>query len=901
MSYISNRRYSTSHSSSVIYTDMHGVDFSGDGSGISRSRFAYLENMYRDYEGDGAGVIESIPGFRRITEALGEANGIFSYKNKIGDIMIVIHAGSAIYRLPLSEVDSQEELSPVCSAADSPSRAFEVAGTLYILDGESLIIISDSYCGNAEDSGRIYVPTTYINGEEHEQRNLLTREFCERTVLGDAECEAYGTPEIKYAILDSDALTCAAVGVSKATLTELFVPSRVRIGEREYCVTEISASAFRDLTSLVEVRIAGGVKRIGNLAFFGCEQMVKLFVSDTVEHIGNGAFTDCKKLTTVYLGSGLATIGQNAFSMCTALTEISYGGDETEYEDIEGTGALGERTIHYSVKDNSGVIGIRVHSPTVSVDRVTVGEGLCSYEVYTGEDLTRYVKLKTNDKSAVEGKEICIYGTLRSSSDAYRGKHSGFLASRFTVGKVSEVITGCRIAESFDGRIFLTGNPEYPGVCFYSCRDLTGENNPLYFGEQNYFCDGVGSFGVRALLATGSGLAVFKEGDDGGGSIYYHTPHETGIDLVPKIYPVSNIHSGISAISDAISFFDDPVFVSERGIVALDKSRIELERSIAVRSHNINPRLLSERLDQAKLAVWRGYLAVLIGDHIYLADSRDTFIHGTGDREYEWYYLSGIGSYDGGERVYRYSSTAKDGYAPHPDPDSRAVSTVYSTGTGEDAVCFTRENGVKYEVYPTDEYTGGTFSPAKLLLAVGERLFILTANGTLLLFNNDKRGTIPEQIAELYTEEELDDLRSSLGRRLHPYYYSFENRAARYALVTARDDLGIPHLEKNTVKRSLAIKCRAMSGARVRVEVGTDVAGYSEICRIPGSALDFSDMDFSSLTFSTDDTYTVPVSDKTKGWVEKQISVYSDDFRAPFGLYTVAYRFGIKGRIGKTR
>lgn len=901
MSYISNRRYSTSHSSSVIYTDMHGVDFSGDGSGISRGRFAYLENMYRDYEGDGAGVIESIPGYRRITEPLGAANGIFSYKTKSGDTMIVIHAGTGIYRFPLSEVDSQEKLSPVCTAADSPSRAFEVAGALYILDGENMMIVSDSFCGNAEDSGRIYVPTTYINGEEHEQRNLLTRAFCERTVLGSAEREAFGSPEIKYAILNRDTLTCSAVGVSSTSLTELFVPSRVKIGEAYYSVTEIGANAFRDLTSLIEVRIAGGVKRIGNLAFFGCNQMIKLFIPDTVEHIGNGAFTDCKALTNVYLGSGVRTIGQNAFSMCTSLTEIRYGGDETDLEEIEGAGALGERTVHYSVKDKSAVIGIRVNSPTVSVDRVTIGGGLCSYEVYTGEDLARFVKLKTSDKSVLEGKEICIYGTLRSSSEAYRGKHSGFLASRFTVGKVSEVITACRVAESYDGRIFLTGNPEYPGVCFYSCRDLTGENNPLYFGEQNYFCDGVGSFGVRALLATGSGLAVFKEGDDGGGSIYYHTPHETGIDLVPKIYPVSNIHSGISAISDAISFFDDPVFVCERGIAALDKSRIELERSIAVRSHNINPRLLRERLSEAKLAVWRGYLAVLIGDHIYLADSRDTFTHGTGDREYEWYYLSGIGAYGGGERVYRYSSTVKEGYAPHPEPDTRAASTVYSTGIGEGAIYYTRESGVKHEVYPTDEYTGGTFSPAKLLLSVADRLFILTADGTVLLFNNDKRGVIPKKIAELYSDEELEELRSSLGRRLHPYYYSFENRAVRYALVTARDDLGIPHLEKNTKKRSLAIKCRAMSGARVRVEVGTDVAGYSEICRIPGASLDFSDMDFSSLTFSTDDTYTVPVSDKTKGWVEKQISVYSDDFRSPFGLYTVAYRFGIKGRIGKTR
>ena len=60
-------------------------------------------------------------------------------------------------------------------------------------------------------------------------------------------------------------------------------------------------------------------------------------------------------------------------------------------------------------------------------------------------------------------------------------------------------------------------------------------------------------------------------------------------------------------------------------------------------------------------------------------------------------------------------------------------------------------------------------------------------------------------------------------------------------------------------------------------------------------------MNFSSLTFSTTDAYTVPVSEKAKGWVEKQISIYSDGFRAPFGLYNVAYRFFVRGSIKKNR
>ena len=91
-------------------------------------------------------------------------------------------------------------------------------------------------------------------------------------------------------------------------------------------------------------------------------------------------------------------------------------------------------------------------------------------------------------------------------------------------------ILGCTVCENFDGRVFISGHPELPNTVFYSARDESGENNPLYFGELNYFCDGTGPFGVCSILAAAESLAIFKSGDDGGGSIYYHTPKETGDD-----------------------------------------------------------------------------------------------------------------------------------------------------------------------------------------------------------------------------------------------------------------------------------------------------------------------------------------------------------------------------------
>ena len=904
MSKLSNSSYSAARVSSIIYSDMHGVDFSGDGSDISRHRFSYLENMYRDYDGNGSGAIESIPGFREVLRTGGKPNGIFSYRNESGEDMLVLHISSKIYRIALSDIDSQKSAEPICDAANNRSRAFDVGSSLFILDGEGIIRISGDFCGKISDTGGgIYVPTTYVNGKEHEQRNLLTRSFSEKTLLGLADTHAFGTATLKYSITDSELKTCRVTGILDPAATEIFVPSRIKIRDTYYSVTEIGAKAFSNAASARICRIAEGIKHIGNLAFWGCSSLESVILPNSVITLGNGVFSDCTSLTELHLGEGIESVGANVISMCGALDEISYLGNAVSFSKISGKEAFGDRSIAYDTARNEIDIGIEIFSPAAEISEVKVNGVPREFEVYRSGSLACALRLSASDRSEFDGATVVLTGTLSSSPEDYRGVHSGFLASRFAADTdIASVIGKCTVAESYDGRIFLSGNPSYPGACFFSASDSTGENNPLYFGDMNYFCDGVGSFGVKTMLATSDGLAVFKSGDDGGGSIYYHTARETGIDLIPKIYPVAYIHSGVVALSRARSFFDDPVFITDCGVCALDKKQINLERSIAVRSHNVNPKLLLEDLNEAEIDVWRGYLIVSACGRMYLADSRDTFRHSTGSLEYEWYFLNGIGSWQGGERVYRYSPSASEGLSTHESTDEAARGVIYSRGSGDEQVYYTVEDGVYYEVYPTNEYTGGTFSPAKLILAVGERLLFLTEDGTLCLFNNDKRGTLPREIEELYSgEDERSAYLAALGRRIHPYYYSFGNRAARYALITAKDNCDIPHLEKSTVKGSLTLKCLALSSAILRCEVGTDKDGYSEVCRFPGASFSFGDMSFDSLSFSTSDTYTVPIAEKTKGWVEKQISIYSESFRSPFGLYNVAYRFTVKGSIKKNR
>ena len=133
-----------------------------------------------------------------------------------------------------------------------------------------------------------------------------------------------------------------------------------------------------------------------------------------------------------------------------------------------------------------------------------------------------------------------------------------------------------------------------------------------------------------------------------------------------------------------------------------------------------------------------------------------------------------------------------------------------------------------------------------------------------------------------------------------PDFYSFDGHAIRCALKTAMDDCSIPHLTKSTVKHSLTVKCKNLASCRINCEVGTDRGGYSEVTDIVNGECSFYDFDFTSIALSTDASVSLPIGEKEKDWVEKQIVLYTDAYRAPFGVYSVTYRFSVKGRIKKS-
>ena len=137
---IKRNGYPTSKSErAVIYSDMRGVDFSGAGENEKRYRFSHLENMYKDYSTDGSGIIESIPGFRKITSLVGKIHAIYSHRDDNNKEFLIVHSKNELYRLNIQ--GSSYVVNRISEIENRRSTSFSSGKNLFILDGKRIIKI----------------------------------------------------------------------------------------------------------------------------------------------------------------------------------------------------------------------------------------------------------------------------------------------------------------------------------------------------------------------------------------------------------------------------------------------------------------------------------------------------------------------------------------------------------------------------------------------------------------------------------------------------------------------------------------------------------------------------------------------------------------------------------------
>ena len=129
-----------------------------------------------------------------------------------------------------------------------------------------------------------------------------------------------------------------------------------------------------------------------------------------------------------------------------------------------------------------------------------------------------------------------------------------------------------------------------------------------------------------------------------------------------------------------------------------------------------------------------------------------------------------------------------------------------------------------------------------------------------------------------------------------PQFYSFDERTIHCGCATKMDCCGVPHLTKNTVKKSTVVKTKSLQASAAKIKVRTNKKPYNQIARINSSLFSFENMDFSDYSFITTEQSLFSVKEKEKQWVEKQYYVYSDEYLKPFALYYISFRYNIAGR-----
>ncbi len=984
---------------SRAFGNFRGIDVTSEPGQVADNRFSYAENMYKDYETGQGVAVETFPGTRKLADFGATINGIYIYRvvkdNDAKDdelyddkLYIVVHAGKKLYRFEHKardeiDVGSSEIFSGMANAR---SQGYIFNNRLYIIDGEHYVVVDENGEAGEITGENAYVPTTYSNDEQYEQRNMLTNRFIERQYIstmpanelsGDSSesyekqseekqgiiCGIYTRnynsnstyyykksmtvyPTFNSVKIDFEKLYNSYYGtfgknygskdLGKQTLETVKMYDTIDTikGSFEGCVKLTSLTLSNNIKTLEDNFFAGtglktiylpaGLETLGGNAFFGCEQLTEIYCSDKMYN----ELTDYDEETKVFKGDdyGLVRVIIDETIETEAVEVIAEDETTTEQGETRGRvaykvkladdkiGSSEIKIMKYSENIMTGVPAektppsksrIYIHTPCESIEKICIG----NVEISDGAKISyipirQYINGKIyiiavdfyNSAAETINDYIYVYGKASPSKFSTNDKYIALLKNE--EGPLSEedksifgnspdyngtaeaAIKRCNVACVYDDRIFFTGNATLPNTVFYTQRDLTGHNNPTYIGILNYFNDGVGNTPNIAMMANSSMLMVLKGNTLQDGSIYYHTSADGGNDLTPRIYPSTEGLSGLGCVGMAVNFRDDCVFMSNRGLEAVAKQTVNLERTVEHRSTNIDALFRGKDLTKARAAEWCGYLCILIDGDLYLADSRQMYQGIGGTIEYEWYYISGIGDYkDDNEKYYTESYSGelpKDIYI-YPDRvavDYETVKTDMSTG-----INYAELNGKNVVVCKTEEREGGTFNEAAEILCVDDVLYFGTKSGGILCLNSDKRGVdgkIPE---------------NTYNRCGHAY---------TSLLALKLDNAGVPYFTKNTVKRSPTFNLKPFINSAINIEVATDRVPLELIAeQYSNNILDFDEFDFSNLAFQNSNRSIFVIKERTKKWTEKQYVISSDRHNSPFGIYELSYRYEIAGRIKK--
>lgn len=374
-----------------------------------------------------------------------------------------------------------------------------------------------------------------------------------------------------------------------------------------YTINTVEHMIVHSGTSLYDVDLSDNTKKV--IKSEGMKPArSKAFVSNNIFFIKDGLN---------YLEYDGETLKNVEGTIPTTFISMRPSGGGTPYQDHN---MLSASEINSFVADGKSIDYKLNDKEITSVDKVWVNDVLKSVTDDYTVDLTlgKVIFKIAPEKPDTTGQDnVKIQYTKNSQSKADR-------------------IKKCSLLTVFDDRIFFSGNVDYPNYIFHSeFNGITGIADPRYVSDTDYYSEGIDMSAVKSMVAGNNALWVFKEPSQANTSIFYHIPNDTYNENVgenQRSYPSSHSSISTGCVGSAINFNDDIVYFSARGMEGMATTDVTTEQLLAHRSTLIDNKLLNEKnYKNMILEEWEGYLLVIIGNHIYLADSQS-------DMKYEWFY-----------------------------------------------------------------------------------------------------------------------------------------------------------------------------------------------------------------------------------------------------------------------
>ena len=628
----------------TYYGDFRGVDFSSDHTQVHNNRFAYLLNMYKDYKSANGTAIETIPGFRRLFSLSMDGSDkkdkeIYGIHNLNG--AVIVHIGNKLVRW--------ENYPYTCGIKHTAS----VVCTEEMKTEENFFKLD-------------------INLLAQERGGRLGKEY---KVTSARSIDTDGNPvdividqdDRKGKIIVFSALLKVGSVVTIDYLEDT-APEKEYKSKKAAFHKSVSFKVGNNNMLILDGNTMFRVFYEGNDGSFVLEEGLDYFayIPTTYHHLrqdGENKPTDTAR---------------DQRNLLSPYFKNEFYGAETE-------------TQHLQLMARASEINL-----VTKIDFTTSRDGTA-----TETDIPPYgVGSENGYTYNKETGEITI--PMKSSRNETFVVTATYLDGQEMSAEYKKRLAGCAVGCLFANRLFLSGNKDYPNTVWFSTpKDKTGYQ--FAFGADDWFNDGVNNTPVTGMIAVGDNLLVLKENADEGGAAYLHSKLSTEDNVVTTAYPREQGLQGIGCLGACTNFFDDPVFISKRGLSALGQLSVRNERALEHRSSLIDAKLTNMDLRKAFVEEFGGYLLLFVDGCMFMADSRQRYTDDLGIVQYEWYYVEGVGVNVG------QSETENDGCV------------------------------------------GGEFCPATCAKTMDDNLFFGTTSGHVCAFNFDQRTEYGDFLPSSYT------------------------------------------------------------------------------------------------------------------------------------------------------